>query len=245
MTLYMPRLILGDFANINFYAAMEAYYDMGFEVVNVEIPQLPDVIIDEQNIFVGNIDFIKAGLSRLNVNLPEPLDYPVSLKPFLGREVWEARIDDIANNPDKWNVFVKPRGVFKKFTGRVIKSTADLTGCGDLAENAPVWVSEVRDFVAEWRVFIRYGKVLGVRMYTGNWRAQYDYKIIEQAISAYTDAPAGYALDFGLTRDGKMLLVEASDGFALGSYGLLYINYAKLLSARWAQLTGQRDLCDF
>lgn len=245
MNLYMQKMSLGDSANISFYAALEAYYNMGFNVFNVEPGELQTTNIEEENIFLGSIQYIRAALNKLNYAVPEPLDYPLVLRGFLGREVWEARIDDIAADSNQWNVFVKPKGVFKKFTGRVIKSTADLVGCGDAGENAPVWVSEVVQFVAEWRVFIRYGQVLGVKQYKGNWRAQFHYKVIENAIAAYTDAPAGYALDFGLTRDGEMLLVEASDGFALGSYGLFYIDYAKLLATRWAQVTGQSDLCYF
>jgi len=43
-------------------------------------------------------------------------------------------------------------------------------------------------------------------------------------------------MDFGLTEDGRTLLVEINDGFALGSYGLDPIQYAKLLSACWADI---------
>ncbi len=82
-------------------------------------------------------------------------------------------------------------------------------------------------------------------MYQGDWRAHYDYKIIEKVVESFTNAPAGYSLDFGLTQDGRLLLVEANDGYALGNYGLFYVDYAKLLSARWAELTGQKDLCSF
>ena len=39
-------------------------------------------------------------------------------------------------------------------------------------------------------------------------------------------------------------VLEINDGFALGSYGLDPIQYAKLLSARWAELTGIHDECD-
>lgn len=99
--------------------------------------------------------------------------------------------------------------------------------------------------VAEWRVFIRYGKILGARIYSGNWRAHFDYKIIEQAVKDYRHAPVAYTLDFGLTKEGKTLLIEANDGYSIGSYGLFYIDYAKLLSARWAELTSQEDLCNF
>ena len=53
--------------------------------------------------------------------------------------------------------------------------------------------------------------------------------------------PAGRAIDLGVTSDGRTLLVEVNDGFALGSYGLDDVTYALLLSARWAELVGTED----
>ena len=38
-------------------------------------------------------------------------------------------------------------------------------------------------------------------------------------------------------------LLRRTYGFALGSYGLDLIQYAKLLSACWAELTGIHDEC--
>lgn len=243
MKLYTEKIKLGEYSNISFYTALEAYYNMGFEIIQVADGE--DFEIEDDNVFLGGIQFIHQSLKRLQITIPEPLDYPDDLKSFLGREIWESTINEVANQPDKWNVFVKPKESLKKFTGRFIKNTNDLIGCGDISSNTPIWVSEPKDFIAEWRVFIRYGIVVGVRMYKGDWRAQYDYKIIENAVSAYANAPNGYALDFGLTKDGEFLLVEANDGFSLGNYGLFYIDYAKLLSARWSQLTNQKDLCNF
>ena len=72
-----------------------------------------------------------------------------------------------------------------------------------------------------------------------------DVKIIENCVNDYYDPPKGYALDFGLTDDGRTLLIEVNDGYALGCYGLFYIDYAKLLSARWAEFTGTEDECAF
>ena len=66
-------------------------------------------------------------------------------------------------------------------------------------------------------------------------------EVIKQAVQDYKTAPAGYSLDFGVTDTGRTLLIEVNDGYALGSYGLFYIDYAKLLSARWAELTGTKD----
>ena len=68
-----------------------------------------------------------------------------------------------------------------------------------------------------------------------------NYLAIKKAVQEYKTAPAGYSLDFGLTDTGKTLLIEVNDGYALGSYGLFYIDYAKLLAARWAELTGTED----
>lgn len=125
----------------------------------------------------------------------------------------------------------------KKFTGVVVRSTKDLINCGSCYENAECLCSEIVNFVAEWRVFVRYGKILDVRPYKGNWRIHFDADIIESAVSEYKSAPAAYAIDFGVTDDGRTLLIEVNGGYALGSYGLFYPDYSKLLSARWAELT--------
>ena len=53
-------------------------------------------------------------------------------------------------------------------------------------------------------------------------------------------APAGYGIDFGITDDGKTLLVEVNDGHSLGNYNLRPVEYAKLLEARWDELANAR-----
>jgi hypothetical protein len=40
-------------------------------------------------------------------------------------------------------------------------------------------------------------------------------------------------------------MVEVNDGYALGAYGLMPLAYAKFLAARWAQLAGTEDYCNF
>ena len=53
--------------------------------------------------------------------------------------------------------------------------------------------------------------------------------------------PEGFAMDFGVTDDGRTLLIEVNDGYSLGTYGLEATLYARLLSARWAELNGTED----
>ncbi len=243
MVLYTQKLIKGNISNISFYTGIEAFYNMGFEIVEVE--KLDALEIEEDHIFLGGISFIHSALKKLNIPVPEPLDYPKSLAKFFGRKIYESTINEISNNPNLWNVFVKPKEITKKFTGRLITGTKDLVGCGDIDMDVPIWVSEPVEFITEWRTYIRYNKILGVRSYKGDWRSQFDFRIIEEAVDSYEDAPAGYTLDFVLTTDGRLLLVEANDGYSLGSYGLFFVDYAKLISARWAELTGQKDLCNY
>lgn len=52
-------------------------------------------------------------------------------------------------------------------------------------------------------------------------------------------------MDFGVTDKGETVLIEVNDGFSIGLYGLFHIDYAKLLSARWAELTGTEDELNF
>ena len=61
----------------------------------------------------------------------------------------------------------------------------------------------------------------------------------------FITTPAGCALDFGVTDDGRTLLVEVNDGYSIGSYGVESVEYAKLLSDRLSGLTGTDDETDF
>lgn len=89
------------------------------------------------------------------------------------------------------------------------------------------------------------GQIFDVGPYRGDWSASFDPSIIENAVAAYSSAPAGYGMDFGVTEDGHTLLIEVNDGFSLGSYGHEYHVDARLLSACWSEHAGVDDPCDF
>lgn len=228
--------------NDNFFKAYLGYKEMGFETVffhnnEVLMTSRPEDIV------VGYVGTVKKRLHDFDIQFDE-IDYPEELTGFLGRKIWTSTINTVNEHPEQWPVFVKSKQN-KKITGCVVREPKDLVGRGSCYENVEVYCSEVVNFLAEWRVFVRYDKIMDARLYNGDWRKHFDPDIIEQAVAQYTSAPAAYALDFGLTDDGRTLLIEANDGYALGSYGLLYPEYAKLLSARWAELTQTEDACDF
>lgn len=97
-------------------------------------------------------------------------------------------------------------------------------------------------FVSEWRLWVLHGTILGLTPYKGRWDVFPDPKVLEKAVKAYTSAPAGYAIDFGITDDGRTLLVEVSDGYSLASFGLSPKLYMNILAARWQELTDRTSV---
>lgn len=226
----------------NFFLAQKGFEECGMETVGFQsIDELQNA--RRQDIVVGYVGMIQRRLLSLGITVPE-MDYPESLKFCMGRKVWKSTANIVNRSPEMWPVFMKSVAD-KAITGVVVRTPKDLIGCGMWNGDQEVWCSDVVSFVEEWRCFVRYRRILDVRHYKGDWRHFLDFTVVEKAVRDWKDAPAGYALDFGLTEDGRTLLVEANDGYALGSYGLFYVDYAKLLSARWAELTETEDPLNF
>jgi len=242
MKVFIRKSFDNEIASHNFYAAFDGFKQMGFEIIFFrDINDLSDN--KKEDIVVSYVEDVRIALFKHDIITPE-IDYPEELENYLGRKIWKSKLSTIANNPENWNVFIKPVED-KKFTGIVVRSTKDLIGCGTYDKDTDILCSEVVNFVAEWRCFVRYGRILDIRRYRGDWRVNFDPKIVEDVVSKFKSAPKGYAIDFGLTDKGQTLLIEVNDGYALGCYGLFNLDYAKLLSARWAELTDTIDECDF
>ena len=218
------------------------FKEMGYEIVYFSsFAELEES--KKEDIVVGYIGIVNKRLGDFNVKI-EDIDYPVCLEKFLGRRIWNMTINEVSDNPDIWPVFVKPK-INKKFSGRVIRGVSDLVGCGSCYDNAEVTCSDVLDIVSEYRAFVRYGQIVDVRRYHGDWKIFPDSKFIEQCVQEFVDAPAGYAIDFGVTVDGQTILIEVNNTCSIGAYGLYCVDYAKLISARWSELMDTEDLCNF
>lgn len=227
----------------NFYEAQLAFHEKGFDTIRFENKEELGRA-EREDIVVGYVGTVTWRLLQLGIEIPQ-LDYPDCLQDFMRRKVWKSTINTVNFKPELWPVFVKSVAN-KDVTGKVIRGPKDLVGCGSCCRDKDVYCSEVVNIFTEWRCFVRYGKIVDIRPYKGDYfNYQYDFHVINACVAAYKDAPAGYAIDFGVTDKGQTILVEVNDGYALGGYGLLYYDYAKLLSARWAELTGTEDMCRF
>lgn len=230
----------GHPCNSNAFVAFDGLRAMGYECIFFQkYEELIEHNHSKEELIVSGIGMIKRRLKDFGIDCIL-INYPKELSGYLGRNIWKSTINEIANTSTIWPVFVKSvEG--KKLSGRIVNSIHDLVGCGCCSDNYEVLCSNPVDFIAEWRVFVRYKKILDVRPYKGDWKAHYDSNVIENAIKSYTTAPNAYGIDFGVTSKGETLLVEVNEGYALGCYGLFPHLYAKFIITRWAELTSTFD----
>lgn len=235
----------GDCYNVNAFIAREGFRSLGWETEKFYL--LEEISsLDPEELIVGGIANVRKRLELLGFpHSGNEIDYPEPLKKYLHRRIWSSTIEELMHQEDQWNVFVKPKSETKKFAGKVIRKHLDFVGLVDPDSPTEIWCSEIIPFLTEWRCFIRYGEILDIRRYKGAWDTQPDLSVIRKAITDFIEAPAAYALDFGMDDSGRMVLVEVNDGHSLGSYGIQPTDYARFLSARWSEMTQTKDYLYF
>lgn len=202
--------------------------------------------INEDDIVLDYVYQVQEVFKKFDKNF-EFEDYPEVLKPFLGRKIWKDTINRIASDETKWSKgnFVKSVKT-KIITGKIIDSLESLVGCGTADEDFEVFVSEPLDIVAEYRCFVLNDEILDVRPY-GSFREEtkegylYPYnpdvlKKIIDAYSKYDKKVKACSIDICVTKEGRTLLLECNDAYALGCYGLFPISYARFIATRWQEV---------
>lgn len=221
----------------NTYAAFKGFCLKGIETAPFygfgDIETLDDLGPD-----VGISGFIAdvfTALKKIGIAKPEPIDYPEELREFLGRNVSQAILGDIIYGPNF--KFVKPIEQ-KLFTGFLYtNSVYDGRRTVGVPNDTPVWISDPVEFVSEYRVFVLQRDILEARFYKGDWGVAPDRKVVEKIVDTYRSGPRTYAVDVGVTKEGKTLIVECNNAYALGAYGLPAIKYATMVDDSWDELT--------
>jgi hypothetical protein len=226
----------GQILNSHTFVVYEALTQLGYDIDFFKEIHMAKTTRD--CLVVGTVRSVRTAVRMLGYAMPTPLDYPNELIHLLGRRVWSSTMKN-ARESSNWPVFVKPSLSHKLFQGYVINDFKDLLKTVDVDDDVSVYMSGVLHFISEYRVFVHKAKIIGMRHYLGDWGVFPDTEIIKGAVASFTDGPIAYALDFGITEDGRTLLVEANDFFALGSYGLPGIDYCHALVDRWLQMVGE------
>ena len=235
---------LGQAYSQNGAAAARGFEKLGYQVQYVSRAQVESLVLGPADVLVGGAGTVRAGLEKLEVPVPPPLNLPRQLEPYWGRKVWRTTLEELESGP--FPVFVKPAEQAKVFEGQVLAHQAALRklliarpGFPTLSPGTRVEAQEVVKLVSEWRAFVVRGQVHGFSHYAGDPLVFPSASVIRMTIGAYTQAPAGYSADFAVTQGGQTILVEVNDGWSLGHGGLAADTYASLLEARWREMTGR------
>ncbi len=239
----------GEIASEACYTAWRGFSHLGYPLDFFEWDDLTgrSLRLGPLTLVVGGTVAVHLALRQIGAPVPPPLNLPQPLLEFAGRKVWETTLGAVRQGFQSGPaapMFVKPLAEAKSFAGCVVAGEGELARLRHLADDFGVQAAEPVTLVSEWRYFVSRGAVAGLAHYRGDWAVVPDAAVVRRAVEAYAPAPAGYALDFGLTADGRTLLVEANDAFALGPYGLDAVVYARMLEDRWLELVGVEGRAD-
>lgn len=202
------------------------------EIVSSTLDGIDDAPANRHAVPVGTVEFCRAWMERGGIREPDPLDFPVSLRRFLGRNV--ERLENYAAAP--LGAWVKPV--------RTKAWDAHVKAAGTPPEGE-VWASGPLRLIAEWRVYVLNGRALGLGRYDDGEDDDLEFcqQTLADMLSAFSgsgEAPRAYALDIALTHDSKTVLIEATDAWAIGYYkgSCSPTHYAELLASRWREIAG-------
>jgi hypothetical protein len=233
----------GEIASEACFAAWKGFGAKGYPLDFFEWDELTGrhLPLSRNTLVVGGTVAVHKALTQIGLPVPAPLNVPEALLTFTGRKLWSTTLGDIRRQFEgdpTTPVFIKPLASAKEFAGMVLATPTDLARVRHLEDTLTVQAAEPVVFVSEWRYFVLRGGIVGTAHSKGDCFTHPDVTTIRNAVAGYSGAPAAYGLDFGVTTDGRTLLIEANDGFALGCYGLDPVIYADMLEARWCELAG-------
>lgn len=191
------------------------------------------------DLVVGDLTFVKQALNQRNLEMPADDCYPLALRNYLKREVWQGTLIQACYRAVHEPVFVKPSLRTKRFTGLVLNGDNDYRLHG-IPDKEPVWMSEVVHWLSESRAYILHGEVLKVSLYAGDPDSAPDeefVRLVVETLSQQADTPGAYSLDVGVLSDGQTALIEMNAAYSIGLYqGMPGAEYHAFLKAGWAEL---------
>jgi hypothetical protein len=219
------------------------FWLLGVEIAPYEstedIQDLPD--LSPMVGVAGYTEDVHWGLTKLNKPIPPSNDYPKELRDFLGRPLRRMKLGEVRSLVNSH--FIKPvqQKLFHGMCWHNDELSRRLIATQD--DDVDVWVSDLINFVSEYRAFILDGQVLDCRHYKGDWSKAPDKSVVEAGVRALKgNCPISYCLDWGITDDGRTVLVEFNDGYSFCNYGLSPVIVAHMLSARWYEMATTPDL---
>lgn len=196
--------------------------------VSVSYNNLDSAELKSNLIPIGSVEFVTKYCSLHNIALPKNKSYPIELVSFLKRKIRQGTFGSTLETE-----FVKPIKT-KLFTGAIKKEITE-----SVENDEPVWISDVVQFIAEFRCYVIDGQLVGYSRYDDSEEViNFDDSVVNSMIEKYTSQPIGYSIDIGIVKD-ETVLVEVNDGWSLGYYPwgtMTSQKYVELITKRWNQI---------
>ncbi len=198
--------------------------------------------LSRETLVAGDLDSVHGALRQLEIPPPQSNSYPSSLSSLLYRRIWTGTLQELrtlTESPYFEPVFVKPKSLQKRFTGRVVSSGADLYFFHDVSKHTEILYSEVVEWISEYRVYIIDSEIRHIAHYDGDPDVPISMEVVKEAVESLDrsgESYAAYGIDFGVLKTWETALIEMNDGYALGAYKMKDEDYGELIVKRWLEL---------
>jgi len=203
-----------DSKEIKALVAAKLYFPKQYEILLASHMNTPGLEPDE--VPVGSVEFCEKFLGKS----VESHCYPVFLRGLLYRKIW------LADRLEDETFFIKPADQMKRFEAGLFNLNSEDAPTG------PFWMSEIVEFVEEWRYYVAQGKVLEAHWYQGR-----EEEVDPPKFPVEIPPTFHGAVDLGRLNNGKIALVENNWPFACGWYGNFsekqVDNFAKWVILGW------------
>lgn len=205
---------------------------------------IDEVPLNRYTVLIASIENTHKWMEGMDWKIPKSMTIPEELHhpKFLGRTIIKMFLGE-ALNLTRFPYFIKSYEL-KKFIPGVITSEKDKKwfNSDKIGQDEVVLVSDVLDFISEYRIYVLDSKMIGCYYYNGDFKYYPDLELAEEIIKEYTEAPKFYSIDLGITSNKETFLIECNDGYSLGNYGLSPKLYTRGLISRWRQLLEQNPV---
>lgn len=216
----------------------------GIEVIHSQYDDLQHYIdeLKAGTMPVGSVEFVQFAMRLIGVKQPGFNPYPDEF--YYGRGIRKGPAYKLFSRNEV--TFIKPVQL-KRFNGFVYRGMdgyaydnhdmEQLKQFISLPMSEEIYLSNVVNFVAEWRCYYLHGELLAVCRYDDN---DEEYEVDDEFISSLQKHVnnATMAVDIGKLLDNdEFCVVECNDAWAIGKYnGISNKQYFEFLSARWDEI---------
>lgn len=220
----------------HFHGVYECMLERGHEVIRFVSGD--ELELCEDSIVYGGVKSVTESLIQLGLEIPDVPTIPNQWKSFAKRKYSVMPFSEISQKigNNEFGFFIKPVE-HKLFNGCPITCFSDFLKVPHLPPETPIFYSELKNIISEYRCIFQFGELKYGAHYTGDFRAAPDWEQIEYfAKNNDSYIQNAIILDFGVTAEGETILIEANDVISAGYYGTPRHLFCESLEIRWDEL---------